>query len=76
LTDFKNAFELVKAAKTVEEANLDVTTTFSNYQKTDIGYVMPFATTISMSNGVTVSMTVTKVVVNQEIDPKIFEKPE
>jgi outer membrane lipoprotein-sorting protein len=77
-TDFyidANTYYLVKTTKTLEEADMDITTTFSNYQKTDIGYVMPFATTVSMSNGVTVNTTITKVVVNQEIDPKKKKTP-
>jgi outer membrane lipoprotein-sorting protein len=77
-TDFyidANTYYLVKTVKNIANAG-SVTTTFSNYQKTDIGYVMPFAQTISAPDGMNIKTTVTKVVVNQEIDPKIFEKPE
>jgi len=69
-------YYMVKMTKTVADAQIDITTTFSDYQKTDAGYVMPFTTKMSMSNGIDFTMTVKKVVVNKEIDPKIFEKSE
>jgi len=59
----------------------NVTITFSNYQKTDIGYVMPFTISVATQvwNGEKVDeinavSTIKKVLINQEVDPKIFEK--
>jgi len=51
-----------------------VTTTYSNYQKTDFGVVFPYSANIDMGQ---FSLTInTKMVeVNKEIDPKIFELP-
>lgn len=70
-----NTYYLVKITKTLASEQIDVTVTFSNYQKTAIGYVLPFTSEVSMSNGTDMTITIKKIVVNQEIDPKIFEKP-
>jgi len=50
------------------------TTTYSNYKKTDFGYVMAF--TMGINNmGYDVNITYTKVDINKDIDPKIFAMP-
>ena len=47
------------------------TTTYSDYKKTDIGYVVP--TTLGVTNsGYDVTITYTKVEVNKQVDPGIF----
>ena len=51
---------------------VDVTTTYSDYKKTDFGIVMAFAKNIDMGM-FQLSSKVNKVEVNKEIDPKIFE---
>lgn len=48
---------------------------FSDYRKTDAGNVMPFAYTIEIPTGMTLKVTVKKVTINPNIDPKVFDKP-
>ena len=58
------------------EANgqtMTATSVFSNFKKTDIGYVMPF-TTVS-NQGFEMTINIVDVKFNVEIDPKTFEMP-
>jgi hypothetical protein len=54
---------------------VEVTTTFSNYQKTDYGYVMPYTLDIDFGGMFSLTTNVKKVEVNKEVDPAIFEMP-
>ena len=52
--------------------------TFTNYKKTPEGYIFPFSTEISSpqaAGGQGITNTITKVVPNQPVDPKLFQKP-
>jgi hypothetical protein len=51
---------------------VDVTTTYSDYKKTDFGIVLAFSKNIDMGM-FQLSSKVNKLEVNKEIDPKIFE---
>ena len=53
---------------------VDVSTTYSDYKKTDFGVVLPFAKNVDMGM-FQLAQKVTKVEVNKEIDLKIFEMP-
>lgn len=68
-------YYIVKRESTNSIQGQDVTavSTFSNFKKTDIGYVMPF-TTVS-NQGFEITINVNKVEFNKEIDPKMFEMP-
>lgn len=57
---------------TMNGQDITSTTTYSGFKKTDIGYVVP--TTLGVNNaGYDVTITYTKVEVNKEVDPGIFE---
>jgi len=53
---------------------VDVTTTFSDFKKTDFGIVLPYAKNIDMGM-FQMSQKTEKIEVNKAIDPKIFEIP-
>jgi hypothetical protein len=48
--------------------------TFSDYRKTPEGYVVPYSIKTVQPMG-EIDSSVTKVVFNQPIDPKLFDKP-
>ena len=65
--------------KTVSTANVmgqeaTVTSTLSNYQKTDFGTAMPYALNVDMGQ-FALAVTVQKVEMNKTIDPTIFDMP-
>ena len=53
---------------------VDVTTTYSDYKKTDFGIMLPYAKNIDMGM-FQLASKLDKVELNKEIDPKIFEMP-
>jgi len=53
---------------------VEVVTIFSDHKKTDFGIVIPYARAIDLG-GFALSSKVTKLEVNKEIDPKIFDQP-
>jgi len=66
--------------KTVVKANVngqDVETTmaFSKHTKTDYGYVVPFATELTLPQGFTLNITNKKVEINKDIDMTLFNMP-
>lgn len=54
--------------------SVEVTTTYSDYKKTDFGIAVPYAKNIDMGM-FQLAQKLNKVEVNKEIDPKIFEIP-
>ncbi len=54
---------------------MEITRTFSNFQKTDFGYTMPYTIDINYGGGFNLTSNVKKVEFNTEIDPRIFEMP-
>jgi hypothetical protein len=53
---------------------VEVTTTFSDFKKTDFGLVLPHTRNVDFGM-FQLAQTVNKVEVNKEIDPSIFQMP-
>jgi hypothetical protein len=68
-------YYIIKQESTMNIGGQSMTgvSTFSNYKKTDFGYVMPYSSV--RNEGFEITVNVTKVEFNKEIDPKIFEMP-
>lgn len=66
---------VVKREQTANVNGQEMTTysLFSNYKKTDIGYVIPF--TVVQNQGFEMTININKVEFNKEVDPKIFDMP-
>lgn len=54
---------------------VETTIAFSNYKKSDFGYVTPTTTEVTMSQGVVLNITSKKTEINKEMDMKLFEMP-
>lgn len=48
---------------------------YSNFKKTDFGFVVPYSYAIEYPGGMTLTVAVKKIEINKEVDPKIFDKP-
>jgi len=70
-----STYYIVKRESTSNAGGQDITATsiFSNYKKTDIGLVMPYTTVVNQ--GFEMTINITKIEFNKEVDPKIFEMP-
>lgn len=53
---------------------MNMTTKFSDYQKTDIGVVIPFTTDVDYNGQFSITLKTKKVEYNKPVDPVIFEK--
>lgn len=54
---------------------VDVTATYSDYKKTDFGWVVPQNIEINMGGQFSMTMKLKNIDVNKEVDPKIFDMP-
>ena len=54
---------------------VEITTKLSDYRKTDVGFVVPYAMDIDFGGQFGLSIAVKKVELNKTIDPAIFEMP-
>jgi outer membrane lipoprotein-sorting protein len=55
--------------------SIELTSTYSNFKKTDMGIVFPYSVEISYGGQFSITSTVNKVEFNKKIDPSIFDMP-
>jgi hypothetical protein len=72
-----STYYILKSTSKISVNGQDVETgiAFSNYKKTDYGYVVPGTTEVTLPQGLTLNITNKKVEVNKDIDMKMFEMP-
>jgi outer membrane lipoprotein-sorting protein len=66
--------------KTTSKANvhgqeMETSLVFSNYKKTDFGFVTAYNTEMTLPQGFTLNITSKKFEINKEVDMKLFEMP-
>lgn len=67
----KKTYYINQSVRTV--AGNEMTTTFSNYQKTPEGLVFAMSSVIPLQPGMTADYTVSKIEVNSTVDPSVFK---
>jgi hypothetical protein len=55
--------------------DVDITTTFSDYRKTDLGYVVPYGIEVNFGGQFDLTIAVKKLELNKTIDPAVFDMP-
>lgn len=55
--------------------DVNITTTLSDYRKTDVGFLVPYAVNVDLGGQFSLSIAVKKVELNKTIDPSIFSMP-
>ena len=70
-------YYLIKVVRTMnmggQEATLE--TSYSNFKKTDYGYVLPHSVETTLPQGFSLTANINKVEFNKDVDPKIFDMP-
>jgi hypothetical protein len=71
-----NTFYILKEATLMSASGqeFEISTSFSDYRKTENGYLMPYSSIFSLP-GISVATTSKKIEVNKTIDPVIFDMP-
>jgi len=64
----------VQGKAKMQDQDVDITTKFSDYRKTDAGYMIPYAIDIDLGQ-FQLSVAVKKVELNKTIDPEVFQMP-
>jgi hypothetical protein len=75
---FDAATYFVKSVTTkgnMQGQEVDLTTSYSDYRKTDTGFLVPYAMDIDFGGQFSLSISVKKIELNKTIDPAIFEMP-
>jgi hypothetical protein len=64
----------VQSKGKMQDQEVDITTKLSDYRKTEVGYMIPYAIDVDLGQ-FALSITVKKVELNKTIDPAIFAMP-
>jgi hypothetical protein len=59
----------------MQDQDVDITTKLSDYRKTELGYVIPYAIDLDFGGQFELTIAVRKVELNKTIDPTIFVMP-
>jgi hypothetical protein len=59
----------------LQDHDVDITTKLSDYRKTDVGFIMPYAMDVDLGGQFSLTIAVKKVELNKTIDPAIFVMP-
>jgi hypothetical protein len=59
----------------MQDQDVDITTTYTDYRKMDGGYTVPYAIGVDFGGQFQITIAVKKVEVNKTIDPAIFDMP-
>ena len=59
----------------MQDQDVDIITKFSDFRKTDLGYMIPYAIDLDIGGQFTLTIAVQKVELNKTIDPAVFEMP-
>jgi hypothetical protein len=73
----QSTYYIIQAVVTanVQGQSIDITSTYSNFQKTDFGFVVPYSIEVNYGGQFNMPITVKKVEINKQVDPSIFEMP-
>jgi|SRR4051812_5384421 len=59
----------------MQDQDVEITSSFSDYRKTDVGYLLPYSIDLDLGGQFSLSIAVKKVELNKTIDPAIFAMP-
>jgi hypothetical protein len=59
----------------MQDQDVEITTKYSDYRKTDVGYVIPYAIDVNLGGQFELTIAVKKVELNKTIDPAVFAMP-
>lgn len=70
-------FYVLKVVRTANMMgqDMDIAMTFSDYKKTDYGFVYPYTTETDMGGQFAITAKVKALEINKSIDPKVFDMP-
>jgi hypothetical protein len=70
-------YYIIKMVKTANMMGqqMEVAATYSDYKKTDYGFVYPYSTEMDMGGQFSMTSKVNKIEVNKAVDPKAFDMP-